>query len=196
MEDRVREVVTHSAWDSPADIVKSAANSYQKICGPRSLIGRKCGLRRRPCSALSKASALYCACLTSPTSATLRRRFCTRRGALPRLSRPRSDSGRLPTRRHPRQSSAGVTSCAPAKRSIIALATKNACSSFRWRGGAALDRKAISLAQSDLRAPPMTDAQALRHQLRNAGYCPIPLCGKEPPIFERAEGRALAGARS
>lgn len=30
MEDRVREVVTHSAWDSPADIVKSAAGSYQE----------------------------------------------------------------------------------------------------------------------------------------------------------------------
>jgi hypothetical protein len=29
----------------------------------------------------------------------------------------------------------------------------------------------------------MTDAQALRHQLRNAGYCPIPLYGKEPPIY-------------
>lgn len=30
MEDRVREVVTHSAWDSPADIVKSTADSYQE----------------------------------------------------------------------------------------------------------------------------------------------------------------------
>jgi hypothetical protein len=29
----------------------------------------------------------------------------------------------------------------------------------------------------------MTDAQALRHQLRNAGYCPIPLYGKQPPIY-------------
>jgi hypothetical protein len=28
----------------------------------------------------------------------------------------------------------------------------------------------------------MTDAQTLRHQLRAAGYCPIPLYGKEPPI--------------
>jgi hypothetical protein len=30
LEDRGREVVTHSAWDSPADIVKSAANSYRE----------------------------------------------------------------------------------------------------------------------------------------------------------------------
>jgi hypothetical protein len=29
----------------------------------------------------------------------------------------------------------------------------------------------------------MTDAQALRHQLRNAGYAPIPLYGKEPPRY-------------
>ena len=29
----------------------------------------------------------------------------------------------------------------------------------------------------------MTDAQTLRHQLREAGYCPIPLYGKEPPIY-------------
>jgi hypothetical protein len=29
----------------------------------------------------------------------------------------------------------------------------------------------------------MTDAQALRHQLRNAGYSPIPLYGKEPPRY-------------
>jgi hypothetical protein len=29
----------------------------------------------------------------------------------------------------------------------------------------------------------MTDIQALRHQLRAAGYCPIPLYGKEPPIY-------------
>jgi hypothetical protein len=29
----------------------------------------------------------------------------------------------------------------------------------------------------------MTDAQARRHQLRNGGYCPIPLFGKEPPIY-------------
>jgi AAA domain/Bifunctional DNA primase/polymerase, N-terminal len=29
----------------------------------------------------------------------------------------------------------------------------------------------------------MTDAQALRHQLRAAGYCPIPLYGKEPPVY-------------
>ena len=27
------------------------------------------------------------------------------------------------------------------------------------------------------------DAQARRHQLRNAGFCPIPLYGKEPPIY-------------
>ena len=30
MEDRVREVISHSAWDSPADIVESAAGSYQE----------------------------------------------------------------------------------------------------------------------------------------------------------------------
>src|SRR5215831_4135972 len=29
----------------------------------------------------------------------------------------------------------------------------------------------------------MTDAQAKRHELREAGYCPIPLYGKEPPIY-------------
>ena len=29
----------------------------------------------------------------------------------------------------------------------------------------------------------MTDAQPRRHQLRKAGYCPIPLYGKEPPIY-------------
>jgi hypothetical protein len=29
----------------------------------------------------------------------------------------------------------------------------------------------------------MTNAQTLRHQLRTAGYCPIPLYGKEPPIY-------------
>src|SRR6516162_4098655 len=29
----------------------------------------------------------------------------------------------------------------------------------------------------------MTNAQALRHQLRAAGFCPIPLYGKEPPVF-------------
>ena len=30
LEDRVREVITHSAWDSPADIVKSATDSYRE----------------------------------------------------------------------------------------------------------------------------------------------------------------------
>jgi hypothetical protein len=35
----------------------------------------------------------------------------------------------------------------------------------------------------------MTDAQALRHQLRNAGYCPIPLYGKEPPIYGKNNKR-------
>src|SRR5215813_1236141 len=29
----------------------------------------------------------------------------------------------------------------------------------------------------------MTDAQALRYQLRDAGYCSIPLYGKEPPQY-------------
>ena len=35
----------------------------------------------------------------------------------------------------------------------------------------------------------MTDAQALRHQLRAAGYCPIPLYGKEPPIYGKNNKR-------
>jgi hypothetical protein len=40
----------------------------------------------------------------------------------------------------------------------------------------------------------MTDAQALRHQLRTAGYCPIPLYGKEPPIYGKNNKRkGLAG---
>jgi hypothetical protein len=30
LEDRVREVITHSAWDSPADIIAGAAGSYQE----------------------------------------------------------------------------------------------------------------------------------------------------------------------
>jgi hypothetical protein len=37
--------------------------------------------------------------------------------------------------------------------------------------------------------PTMTDAQALRHQLRDAGYCPIPLYGKEPPIYGKNNKR-------
>jgi hypothetical protein len=35
----------------------------------------------------------------------------------------------------------------------------------------------------------MTDAQTLRHQLRAAGYCPIPLYGKEPPIYGKNNKR-------
>jgi hypothetical protein len=35
----------------------------------------------------------------------------------------------------------------------------------------------------------MTDAQALRHQLRDADYCPIPLYGKEPPQFGKNNKR-------
>jgi hypothetical protein len=35
----------------------------------------------------------------------------------------------------------------------------------------------------------MTNAQALRHQLRNGGYCPIPLFGKEPPIYGKNNKR-------
>jgi hypothetical protein len=35
----------------------------------------------------------------------------------------------------------------------------------------------------------MTDAQAVRHQLRNAGYSPIPLYGKEPPIYGKNNAR-------
>jgi hypothetical protein len=35
----------------------------------------------------------------------------------------------------------------------------------------------------------MTDAQALRHQLRAAGFCPIPLYGKEPPIYGKNNKR-------
>src|SRR5262245_28099896 len=35
----------------------------------------------------------------------------------------------------------------------------------------------------------MTDAQTLRHQLRNAGYCPIPLYGKEPPRYGKNNKR-------
>jgi hypothetical protein len=40
----------------------------------------------------------------------------------------------------------------------------------------------------------MTNAQALRHQLRDAGYCSIPLFGKEPPIYGKNNKRkGLAG---
>src|SRR5215471_10994286 len=43
----------------------------------------------------------------------------------------------------------------------------------------------------------MTDAQTLRHQLRAAGYCPIPLYGKEPPVKNQKRRnnphRGLAG---
>jgi hypothetical protein len=35
----------------------------------------------------------------------------------------------------------------------------------------------------------MTDAQTLRHQLRAAGYCPIPLYGKEPPQYGKNNAR-------
>jgi hypothetical protein len=35
----------------------------------------------------------------------------------------------------------------------------------------------------------MTDAQALRHQLRAAGYCPVPLYGKEPPRYGKNNKR-------
>jgi hypothetical protein len=35
----------------------------------------------------------------------------------------------------------------------------------------------------------MTDAQALRHQLRAAGFCPIPLYGKTPPIYGKNNNR-------
>jgi len=35
----------------------------------------------------------------------------------------------------------------------------------------------------------MTDAQALRHQLRAAGYCPIPLYGKAPPQYGKNNQR-------
>src|SRR5215471_12571611 len=35
----------------------------------------------------------------------------------------------------------------------------------------------------------MTDAQALRHQLREAGYCTLPLYGKEPPIYGKNNKR-------
>jgi hypothetical protein len=51
------------------------------------------------------------------------------------------------------------------------------------------ERKAISVARTHLREPAMTDAQALRHQLRAAGYCPIPLYGKEPPIYGKNNQR-------
>jgi hypothetical protein len=40
----------------------------------------------------------------------------------------------------------------------------------------------------------MTDAQTLRHQLRAAGYCPIPLYGKTPPIYGKNNPKkGLAG---
>jgi len=40
----------------------------------------------------------------------------------------------------------------------------------------------------------MTDAQTLRHQLRAAGYCPIPLYGKEPPRYGKNNPKkGLAG---
>jgi hypothetical protein len=35
----------------------------------------------------------------------------------------------------------------------------------------------------------MTDAQTLRHQLRKAGFCPIPLFGKEPPVYGKNNKR-------
>src|SRR6516162_1177822 len=35
----------------------------------------------------------------------------------------------------------------------------------------------------------MTDAHTLRHQLRAAGYCPIPLYGKEPPTVRNNNKR-------
>jgi len=35
----------------------------------------------------------------------------------------------------------------------------------------------------------MTDAQAYRHQLRNTGYCPIPLYGKAPPQYGKNNQR-------
>src|SRR5262249_27964325 len=35
----------------------------------------------------------------------------------------------------------------------------------------------------------MTDAQAYRHRLRETGYCPIPLYGKEPPIYGKNNNR-------
>ena len=35
----------------------------------------------------------------------------------------------------------------------------------------------------------MTDAQTLRHQLRAAGYCPIPLYGKAPPQYGKNNKR-------
>src|SRR5215470_20113078 len=40
----------------------------------------------------------------------------------------------------------------------------------------------------------MTDARALRHQLRDAGFCPVPLYGKEPPVYGKNNKRkGLAG---
>jgi hypothetical protein len=35
----------------------------------------------------------------------------------------------------------------------------------------------------------MSDARPLRHQLRVAGYCPIPLYGKEPPVYGKNNKR-------
>jgi hypothetical protein len=43
----------------------------------------------------------------------------------------------------------------------------------------------------------MTDTRAFRHQLRNAGYCPIPLYGKAPPVYGKNNKRkGLGGGKS
>src|SRR5262245_44980244 len=46
---------------------------------------------------------------------------------------------------------------------------------------------------ADPRGASMTDARALRHQLHAAGYCPIPLYGKEPPIYGKNNKRKGLG---
>jgi putative DNA primase/helicase len=54
---------------------------------------------------------------------------------------------------------------------------------------AVADRKTIEMAYVNLLAPrrrtvmTVADVQVLRHQLRAAGYAPIPLFGKVPPVF-------------
>ena len=87
MEDRTREVHTHSAWDDPSAMIRTAAYSYAENLWRNQRYRPEVWIEKSALQASSKASATSGGCPTSPPSATAARPSCTRRdGASPTIS--------------------------------------------------------------------------------------------------------------
>jgi len=81
IEDRTREVNTHTFWTNRQASSGRRRTNIAKTYGQVSAIDPRCGLRKRRCSALSKVFAPNCGCPTSPTAATTARRCSIKQGS-------------------------------------------------------------------------------------------------------------------